>query len=133
MRALVLSAFLALGLSNAAPAQDDPISSVIQSQIDAFLIDDFETAFTFASPMIKGMFGSSENFGMMVQNGYPMVHRPAEVTYLDQRSKGAATFQTIEIIDQAGRAHYLEYHMIPTDEGWQINGVRFVPAPSVGA
>lgn len=133
MRKLVLSTALALGLAHTALAQDDPISSVIQNQLDAFQADDFATAFTYASPMIKGMFGTSENFGIMVQRGYPMVHRPAGVIYLDQREAGPVTYQTIEITDQRGQAHFLEYEMIETAEGWQINGVRFVPAPSLGA
>ncbi|MEM6824395.1 MAG: DUF4864 domain-containing protein [Pseudomonadota bacterium] len=133
MRALLIFLVLALGTVSAAKAQDDPLSEVIQSQIDAFLADDFATAFTFASPMIQGMFGTSENFGMMVRRGYPMVHRPGRIAYLDQRVEEGASYQTVEIIDQSGRAHYLEYEMVQTPSGWQINGVRFVAPPSVGA
>lgn len=133
MRALLLSLLFATGLAAAAPAQDDPVSSVIQRQLDAFLADDFETAFTFASPTIKGIFENPEKFEAMVRNGYPMVHRPAEVEYLDQRPEGDAVYQTVEIVDQSGTAHYLEYEMVETPYGWQINGVKFVRPPSVGA
>lgn len=129
----VLSIVLALGLSVPATAQDDPVTSVIQSQLDAFLADDFATAFTFASPTIKRIFETPENFEAMVRRGYPMVHRPAEVDFLDQRPEAGATYQTVEIVDQAGRAHYLEYEMVETPLGWQINGVRFIRPPSVGA
>ena len=68
-----------------AAAQDAPIQGVIQSQIDAFQADDFARAFSFASPTIQGMFGTPENFGLMVKEGYPMVYRPAEVEMQELR------------------------------------------------
>ena len=111
----------------------DPVTGVIQSQIDAFLADDFATAFTYASPNIKSIFGSSERFGQMVRQGFPMVHRPAQVDFLDQVERGGRTFQTVQILDQNGDRHTLEYEMIPTETGWQINGVRFLRPPDLGA
>ena len=51
------------------------IEDTIRGQMDAFLERDVAQAFTFASPNIQGMFGSAENFGRMVENGYPMVWR----------------------------------------------------------
>ncbi len=133
MRATILSLVIFLGCLGPVSAQDDPVSSVIDQQLNAFLEDDFETAFTFASPTIKEIFGSPERFESMVRNGYPMVHRPGRVTYLDQRAEDGATYQDLEIIDQNGRAHYLEYEMVETPYGWQINGVRFIEPPSTGA
>ena len=132
MRAVILSLFLAFAALPGA-AQDDPVSGVIQKQIEAFLADDFETAFGFASPSIKSIFGTPENFGTMVRNGYPMVHRPGRVTYLDRRPGEGATYQDVEIVDRDGRAHYLEYEMVETPYGWQINGVRFIAPPRAGA
>ncbi len=83
MRTLMLAAAMLLGLATGAAAQDaDPIRSVIQGQMDAFIAKDPVTAFTFASPMIKGMFGSPENFGAMVSSGYPMIWNPSAVKYL---------------------------------------------------
>ena len=61
--AMLFSACLALPVA----AQEAPIQKTIQSQIDAFLADDFARAFTFASPNIKGIFGTPENFGAMVK------------------------------------------------------------------
>ena len=111
----------------------DEVTAVIQSQIDAFLVDDFATAFTFASPGIKQMFGSSDRFGLMVRQGYPMVWRPADVQYLDLRTDGGMPVQKVLITDQAGQSHVLEYSMIATENGWQISGVRILRAPGVGA
>ncbi len=109
------------------------IENTIQSQIDAFLVDDFATAFTFASPNIKQLFGSSDRFGQMVRNGFPMVWRPGEVQFLELRDISGALWQKVMIRDQAGAIHMLDYQMIEGAEGWQINGVQILRAPDVGA
>lgn len=134
MRALILSFVLFLGIGTGGNAQtSDPIASVIEQQIEAFQADDFASAFTFASPSIRQMFGTADNFGVMVRRGYPMVHRPADLEFLDQIDRDGATYQNVRILDQNGTSHFLEYMMIPGPEGWRINGVRFLRAPSLGA
>ena len=116
-----------------AAAQEDPIQSTILNQIEAFKADDFATAFTFASPNIKGIFQTPENFGMRVRNGYPMVHRPADVRMLEQREVAGRLWQKVLITDAQGRSHVLDYQMVETPEGWQINGVQLLPSGGVGA
>lgn len=135
MRLSAICLVLSLGFATAGPAlaQETPIQRTIQSQIDAFLADDFATAFTFASPMIKGMFGTPENFGAMVKNGYPMVYRPAEVEMQDLREIAGNLWQRVRIVDQAGQAFLVDYMMVETPEGWQINAVQLTRAPDVGA
>jgi hypothetical protein len=129
---LLHACLIALCLSMPVSAQEAPIRDTIQSQIDAFRADDFATAFTFASPTIKMLFGSAENFGAMVRQGYPMVHRPADVEMQELRDVGGLLWQRVRIVDQQGRAHILDYQMIETPEGWQINGVQLMPAPDIG-
>ncbi|MEL7253029.1 MAG: DUF4864 domain-containing protein [Pseudomonadota bacterium] len=107
---------------------NEAVKSVISSQIDAFLNDDFVTAFDFASPMIQGIFGTPERFGAMVRNGYPMVWRPADVEFLTSEDRDGAVLQTVKITDGGGRLYFLEYEMIETDQGWLINGVRIEEA-----
>lgn len=114
-------------------AQDAAISDVIRDQISAFQADDFSAAFGYASPTIKRLFGTAERFGQMVQSGYPMVYRPAEVRMLDQRDAGAAKVQRVMIRDGAGRLHFLDYQMTMVDGVWQINGVQIVQEAQVGA
>lgn len=132
MRNGLYAALLAACLALPAGAQEAPIQETIQNQIDAFRADDFARAFTYASPTIKGMFGTPENFGAMVQNGYPMVHRPAEVEMQELREVAGNLWQRVRIVDQAGRAHLLDYMMVETAEGWQINAVQLLPAPDIG-
>jgi hypothetical protein len=123
----------AIALALPAFAQEEPIQKTIQSQIDAFQADDFARAFTFASPNIKQMFQTPENFGAMVKNGYPMVYRPAEVEMQDLREIAGNLWQRVRITDQAGAGWFLDYMMVETPEGWQINAVQILPAPDVGA
>ena len=127
--ATLLSACLALP----AAAQDAPIQDTIQRQIEAFQADDFARAFTFASPTIKQMFGTPENFGAMVKQGYPMVYRPADVQMMELREVAGNLWQRVRITDQAGAGWFLDYMMVETAEGWQINAVQILPAPDVGA
>ena len=133
MRSGLYAVLLAACLALPAVAQEEPIRNTIQSQIDAFQADDFVRAFTFASPTIKGMFGTPENFGMMVKQGYPMVYRPAEVQMMELREVAGDQWQRVRITDQAGAGWYLDYMMVETAEGWQINAVQILPAPDMGA
>ena len=132
MRNGLYALFLAAVLTLPAAAQEGPIRSTIESQIQAFQADDFARAFTFASPTIKGMFGTPENFGAMVKQGYPMVYRPAEVQMMELREVAGAMWQRVRITDQAGAGWYLDYMMVETPEGWRINAVQILPAPDVG-
>ena len=127
--AVLTAAFLALP----AHAQEAPIQLTIQSQLDAFMADDFARAFTFASPMIKGMFGTSDNFGTMVQQGYPMVSRHGAVQMLELRTVAGNLWQRVMITDTMGRTHLLDYQMVEAGDGWQINAVQLLPAQDVGA
>lgn len=133
MRRLAFGFLTALLLSSPVAAQQDPVQQTILDQIEAFKADDFATAFSFASPSIKSIFMSPENFGMMVRNGYPMVHRPGSVRMLEQRDVAGRLWQKVMITDQAGRSHILDYQMIETESGWQINAVQLLPEPGVGA
>ena len=132
LRRAALAALLALAAALPAAAQSQP-TDVIGAQIDAFLQDDFGTAFTFAAPNIKRIFQTPENFGRMVREGYPMVWRPAEVRYGQVDERGAAVVQRVYITDAGGRIHTLEYTMIPDGASWKIAGVSILESASVGA
>ncbi|MXQ09109.1 DUF4864 domain-containing protein [Alphaproteobacteria bacterium GH1-50] len=137
MKAMFLGFFLSIGLSLQAYAQEalpsEPaIEGTISDQIDAFLADDFDRAFTFASPNIQSLFGSPDRFGAMVRQGYPMVWRPGDVTFLALREINGRLWQRVMIRDREGRVHMLDYQMIDADGRWRINGVQIVPAPDAG-
>lgn len=120
---LALCAAAAFSLAPAARAQEEPIRAVIEAQIKAFEADDFDTAFTYASPTIQGMFGNARNFGAMVKGGYPMVWRPDELRFLALEERGGLLFQDVMVRDTNGALHILEYQMQQGEDGWKINGV----------
>jgi hypothetical protein len=132
MRNLAFAAAF-LSFASAALAQGEEIQSVIKRQIDAFLKDDFATAFTFASPGIQGIFVTPENFGAMVRNGYPMVWRPTDVDFGELREVAGRLWQRVIVRDAEGRIHTLDYQMVEDADGWRINGVQLLRAPDVGA
>jgi hypothetical protein len=136
MRRILLTTCLLVGMAGSALAQDAaevPIQKVIRDQISALQADDYGQAFTYASPMIKGIFGTPENFGKMVREGYPMVWRPSSVQMLELREVAGGLWQRVLVTDAQGRGHVLEYQMVETPEGWQINAVQLLPAPGTGA
>ncbi|MGB0798285.1 MAG: DUF4864 domain-containing protein [Planktomarina sp.] len=133
MKHLVLALGLCLAGMTPATANEVEIQATIQGQIDAFLADDFDQAFTFASPTIQAVFGSRDRFETMVRNGYPMVHRPANVRFLDLRTIDSELWQKVQIRDVEGLYHIMDYKMINMNGDWLINGVQLIPTPQLGA
>lgn len=121
-------------VANAEELSANPnIEETINRQIEAFRADDFAEAFTFASPNIRQMFGTPDNFGVMVRRGYPMVWRPGQLDFLELRNEQGLIWQKVMVRDQEGVFFVLDYQMIETPEGWRINGVYLVQAPQLGA
>lgn len=146
IRAVALSVFLAISLSVIAAfvaprpvaaqemlAPNPEIEAVIGGQFDAFRAENVMDAWQYASPNIQGQFGDPQNFGRMVQQAFPMVWDPSAVNFVDLQTFGALIVQRVEVVDQSGNLHYLGYAMIETEDGWRINGVQILRAPSLGA
>ncbi len=47
--------------------------------------------------------------------------------------QGPFLFQKVLLRDANGAPHVLEYNMIDTEQGWRIDGVQLLSAPSIGA
>ncbi len=105
---------------------NDAIEGVIGAQLQAFNDRDVTEAFSYASPMIKGIFRDPARFGVMVEQGYPMVWDNRAVRFLGLREEAGMQIQTVQIEGPDGRVFTLEYAMIETVEGWQINGVQII-------
>lgn len=119
------------------PAADADLSSlsmqeVIGRQLDAFNARDIDLAWQFASPMIRSLFGTPQNFGTMVNRAYPMVWDNSATRFVATRQSDAVTFQQVMVQDTNGKLHLLEYAMIKTSDGWKIDGVFLLPPPDVG-
>lgn len=120
---LVLLLVFALGPGNARADQAEDIQGVINRQVEAFAAGDLAAAYSFAAPTIQSIFPSPEIFGRMVETGYPMIWRPAEVRYLGLRTEDGKTIQRMGFRDAAGRLHLFDYEMTEEDGVWRIAGV----------
>lgn len=133
MLRFLYAVIFSLGFCGAVVAENSDVSAAIEAQIEALEQDDFATAFTYASPSIRQIFRTPENFGTMVQRGYPMVWRPAQVEFLNQRIEVGSLVQTVQITDRKGVVHTLDYLMLETAQGWKINGVRLLDSNALAA
>ncbi len=105
--------------------------AVISQQLQAFDAEDFDRAWSYASPTIQGIFGTVDAFGAMVRSGYPMVHHARDHRFVGQQERDGLLYQTVQIEDAEGTLHFLEYAMIQTPEGWKIDAVRMVKQPGL--
>jgi hypothetical protein len=133
-RLLILLGLLA-GLAAPALAQDvssadrAAIRDVIQSQVEAFRRDDGDAAFGFASPSIRGMFGSPETFMDMVRQGYQSVYRPQAFDFREIVTLDGQITQKVHVVGPDGRPVTAYYPMTQLPDGtWRINGC-YLQAP----
>ena len=125
-RLLPLLAFCLALLAAPAPTRADngeDIRAVIAAQLEAFQRDDWEGAFTYASPGIRSIFRTPDRFGGMVRRGYPMVWRPARVEAGPLEAGPNGPVQVMFIEDSRGILHMAAYEMQRVDGEWRINGV----------
>lgn len=103
------------------------IRSVIESQIDAFRADDGDKAFSFASPGIRRMFGTSDTFMEMVRSGYAPVYRPRNYGFGRLITRGGLPVQVVRLVGPDGRRIDAHYHMERQPDGsWRIAGCQLV-------
>lgn len=133
MRAHILGLLMSVLLASGVLAQSRDIEATIDSQLRAFSADDFETAFTFASPNLQRLFQTPGNFQRMVVQGYPMVWRFRTVDFLELTERSGALWQRVRIVDAQGVTHILDYRMLETPAGWRINGVQILDAADFSA
>lgn len=132
MRYWIAALLLILGLAGTAAANDQPlpdateqaaIRGIIEQQMEAFRRDDGEGAFGFASPAIRAMFGTAENFMAMVRSAYPPVYRPRHVEFRDMQWRDGRVMQPVLLIGPDGVPVLALYAMERQPDGaWRIDG-----------
>ena len=111
--------------------EENEIKSVVNQQLEAFKNDDFEKAYSFASPTIKKMFSSPEVFRKMVIGGYQAVYRPQSIKIGSvEIIKGVATLK-VYLVDPNGEFVTANYLMEQQEDGeWLIGGCILSKAES---
>ena len=114
---------LAQNPSNLPAPERGAIRTVIEGQINAFRSDDGERAFGFASPNIRGIFRTAENFMAMVRNGYQPVYRPRTVRFGDLIEDDGTLVQKVFVTAPDGTEVLALYVMERKADGtWRVNG-----------
>jgi hypothetical protein len=112
------------------PSQGDEavFRAMISGQIDAFRRDDGAAAYDYASPMIRGLFPSPDQFMAMVRNAYQPVYRPREVVFGSVTDSPGGPLQKVLLTGPDGRRWVAIYTMQQQADGtWKINGCTLVP------
>lgn len=125
MMAWVLAASMQPAL--AAPMSDEEaqqIQRVIVAQLTAFAEDDAEQAFQTASPAVREAIGTSELFLALVRGAYPMVYRPASVTFHQpEKQTGGSVLEMVEITDTEAKSWFALFALErQPDSTWRISG-----------
>jgi hypothetical protein len=128
--AILLSAPLALAAEPVDTAQ-----SIIQNQIEAFLNDDAEAAYSFASPQIRQKFPDKSIFFEMVKRGYTPVYRPGNFAFGRSKVEGDTVVQEVLISAPDGKDWTALYFLVRQPDGsYKINGVQMLqqaPGPEI--
>jgi len=120
------TAALAVAHTAAGPVPEDDaqkILGVIVAQLDAFADDDADRAFQAATPALREAIGSSGRFLALVRGNYPMVYRPASVTFHKPQQEQGAVLQLVEITDSDAKSWLAMFEMEQQpDASWRISG-----------
>ena len=118
-----LSALSALAAEPLELGDRAAVRLVIEKQLAAFENDDAERAFSFASPKIQDMFITARNFMDMVRISYPVVYRPASLSFQVPYVEGDEVWQVVEMRDAQGMDWTAIYTLLRRADGvWRING-----------
>jgi hypothetical protein len=130
--AAVVFSLASLALVLPARAEDalQTTQMLIQQQIQAFLHDDANMAYSFAAPGIKAMFPDKDAFFAMVKKSYAPVYHPGNYAFGRNRSvdDGATIYQEVLITGSDGKDWSAIYQVTRQPDGsYKINGVQIVP------
>jgi hypothetical protein len=135
MSPLFMRLFLVLAIAFAASAalkaaagalsdsDAEKVQGVISAQLEAFAADDAERAFDTATPAVREAIGSSGRFLALVRGAYPMVYRPASVTFFKAEVGQSSVLQLVEITDRHSKSWLALFALEQQpDATWRISG-----------
>lgn len=124
--AMLAIVFAACGPARAAllsESDTQKVQSIISAQFEAFAADDADRAFDTATPEVRKAIGSSGRFLAMVRGAYPMVYRPASVTFHKADLEEGIVLQLVEIRDEDAKSWLAVFALEQQpDASWRISG-----------
>lgn len=127
--------FFLLVPASAESADQSAFQAVISGQLEAFKKDDGQTAYSFAAPIVKGIFPTAEIFMGMVKRGYEPIYKNTKYSFGDLATDSLGRpAQHVIITATNGKRYEAVYAMQQQPDGsWKIAGVQMVEIPSVDA
>lgn len=101
--------------------------SVIESQIQAFLDENAELAYSHAAPLIKMKFTNPIEFMSMVKNYYEPVYNPKQFYFLEAKYYEGAIYHQLQVISQKNESFLATYSLIQDEGRWKISGCAVYP------
>jgi hypothetical protein len=128
---LIITTILSLsGLAKSETSFEKEFSetqSVIESQIQAFLDENAELAYSYAAPLIKMKFTNPVEFMSMVKNYYEPVYNPKQFYFLDAKYYEGAIYHQLQVISQKNESFLATYSLIQDEGRWKISGCAVYP------
>ena len=100
---------------------------IIESQIQAFLDENAELAYSYAAPLIKMKFTNPIEFMSMVKNYYEPVYNPKQFYFLDAKYYEGAIYHQLQVISQKNESFLATYSLIQDEGQWKISGCAVYP------
>ena len=105
----------------------DETQFIIESQIQAFLDENAELAYSYAAPLIKIKFNNPQEFMYMVKNYYDPVYNPKQFQFIDAKYFEGAIFHQLQVISQKNESFLATYSLIQDEGKWKISGCAVYP------
>jgi len=105
------------------------VRAVVEAQLKALAADDAVQAFSHASPAIQKQFQDAQTFAQMVRHAYPMLIRPASISFYRPMANESVVTQPVMFRDGQGRVWRADYLLQrQPDKHWRIEGCSVVPS-----
>ena len=105
----------------------DETQFIIESQIQAFLDENAELAYSYAAPLIKMKFNNPLEFMSMVKNYYEPIYNPKQFYFMDARYFEGAIYHQLQVISQQDESFLATYSLIQDEGKWKISGCAVYP------
>jgi Domain of unknown function (DUF4864) len=142
MQRILIVVMLGLAMVIGRPARADgvdaaataAIQGIIESQLQAMAADREAEAYSYAAPLVQGVFPTAEQFMAMVKRGYQPVYRNTSHRFSGPPTEiGGRLAQRVMLQGADGQAYEADYFMQQQEDGsWKISGCVLVPVKELG-